>query len=130
MTYLKKIVPVVRAFVLDKEISSRLELSHLTRCTRLMTHTFKKSVPELVPPDADSAARNRLSTANRARPNPPEDHPDAGLLERFVRGELSGASGRAACRRIVRHLLAGCPQCTRITGRLWALGDLPEDSPL
>jgi hypothetical protein len=88
-----------------------------------MTHTLKKSDTESVPPDADSPARNRVSTAN--------GHPDAGLLERFVRGELSGASGRAECRRIVRHLLAGCPQCTRITGRLWALGDFPgEAGPL
>jgi hypothetical protein len=57
----------------------------------------------------------------------PEDHPAAGLLERFMRGELSGDSGRTECRMIVRHLLAGCPQCARITGRLWALGDLPGE---
>lgn len=52
----------------------------------------------------------------------PQEHPDTSLLERFVRGELSGTSDRPECRKIVRHLLAGCPQCARITGRLWALG--------
>ncbi|HBL32068.1 MAG TPA: hypothetical protein DD490_35035 [Acidobacteria bacterium] len=65
-------------------------------------------------------------------PDPPEtapearDHPERPLLERFVRGELSEPAdprNRAACRFIVRHLLAGCPLCTRITGRLWRLGD-------
>ena len=72
--------------------------------------------------DADSAARNRVCTANRR----PDDHPDPELLERFMRGELSGTSGRAACQRIVRHLLTGCPQCVRITGRLWTLGEFPS----
>jgi hypothetical protein len=85
-----------------------------------MTQTSKESAPESVLPDADSAARNRVCTASR--------HPDPGVLERFVRGELSGDSGRAECRVIVRHLLTGCPQCARITGRLWALGELPGES--
>jgi len=58
----------------------------------------------------------------------PAGHPDSGLLERFVRGDLSGARGRAECRMIVRHLLAGCPLCTRITRRLWRLGDFPGES--
>jgi hypothetical protein len=57
----------------------------------------------------------------------PAGHPDSGLLERFVRGDLSGARGRAECRMIVRHLLAGCPVCTRITRRLWRLGDFPGE---
>ena len=51
------------------------------------------------------------------------DHPDPRLLERFMRGELSGP----ACRIIVRHLLAGCPQCSRVTGRLWSFGEFPAD---
>jgi hypothetical protein len=80
-----------------------------------MTRTFLKSAPESMLSEADSSARNRVGTANSG------DHPDTGLLERFVRGELSGASGRAECRKIVRHLLAGCPRCARITGRLWGL---------
>jgi hypothetical protein len=87
-----------------------------------MTHTFTEMEPESVLPEADSAARNRVCTANHAG-----GHPDPGLLERFVRGELSGSSGRAECRRIVRHLLAGCPGCSRIARRLWALGDLPGE---
>ena len=65
-----------------------------------------------------------LKTAER-----PHDHPDSRLLERFVRGDLSGPRGRAKCRLIVRHLLAGCPQCTRITRSLWALGDFPAADP-
>lgn len=44
-----------------------------------------------------------------------------------MRGELSGATGRPECRKIVRHLLAGCPLCTRITRQLWALGDPPAE---
>ena len=86
-----------------------------------MTHTFTEMEPESVLPEADSAARNRVCTANHPPPDHPPDHPDTALLERFVRGELSGSSGRAECRRIVRHLLAGCLQCSRITGRLWTL---------
>lgn len=119
MTYLGKFVPFAKAFVLDKEISSGLELSHLTRCTRPMTHTSKESAPESVLSNADSAARNCACTAT---------HPAADLLERFMRGELSDASGRDECRKIVRHLLTGCPQCARITGRLWELGELPDAS--
>ncbi len=56
------------------------------------------------------------------------DHPDPSLLERFMRGELSGARGRPECRIIVRHLLAGCPSCARITRRFWALGDFPAEA--
>ncbi|HYU32989.1 MAG TPA: hypothetical protein VEW48_12570 [Thermoanaerobaculia bacterium] len=73
----------------------------------------------------------RIAPERQSGPGSIRDHPDPDLLERFVRGELSGAAGRAACRTIVRHLLAGCPQCARIVRRLWALGELPGDpSPL
>lgn len=85
-----------------------------------MAHTFPESDPESVLPEADSLARNRVSRARS------DGHPDPDLLERFLRGELSGPSGRPACREIVRHLLTGCPRCTGITGRLWSLGDFPE----
>lgn len=122
MTYLEKFVPVSRAFVLDTAISSGLELSRLTRCTRQMTHILGKSVL----PEADSLARNRASTPNRtpaATREDPREHPETDLLERFMRGELSGDADRPACRKIVRHLLAGCPQCAGITRQLWGLGD-------
>jgi hypothetical protein len=39
----------------------------------------------------------------------------------FLRGELCCA----ARRRVVRHLLAGCPECRAIGRSLWALGDRP-----
>jgi hypothetical protein len=39
-----------------------------------------------------------------------------------MRGEANLAEGCA----VVRHLLAGCPQCVQVTGRLWRLG---EESP-
>jgi hypothetical protein len=42
-------------------------------------------------------------------------------LEGFLRGELCCAERR----RIVRHLLAGCPECQAIGRSLWALGDHP-----
>ncbi len=67
----------------------------------------------------------RIVPERQTRPGDPGEHPDPDLLERFVRGELTGPAGRAACRTIVRHLLAGCPQCSRIVGGLWALGELP-----
>lgn len=42
-------------------------------------------------------------------------------LESFLRGELNHAERR----RVVRHLLAGCPECQAIGRSLWALGDQP-----
>jgi hypothetical protein len=48
-------------------------------------------------------------------------HPEPQQLERFMRGE----SPRDECRLIVRHLLAGCPECAIITRRIWALADRP-----
>ena len=48
-------------------------------------------------------------------------HPESQQLERFMRGE----SPRDECRLIVRHLLAGCPECVEITGQIWVLADRP-----
>jgi len=48
-------------------------------------------------------------------------HPEPTQLERFVRGELS----REEARGIVRHLLARCPSCIQVTGRLWEAGEWP-----
>jgi len=36
-----------------------------------------------------------------------------------MRGGLSGPQAQ----KVIRHLLAGCGQCTRITGQLWELGE-------
>jgi tetratricopeptide (TPR) repeat protein len=47
------------------------------------------------------------------------DHPDPLLLERFMRNETEARERRA----IIRHLLAGCPQCSVITSRLWGFGE-------
>lgn len=51
------------------------------------------------------------------------DHPDARLLESFMRGEASAPERRS----IVRHMLTGCLQCLAVTRPLWRLGPLlPE----
>ncbi|HEY0515315.1 MAG TPA: hypothetical protein VGH73_25685 [Thermoanaerobaculia bacterium] len=49
----------------------------------------------------------------------PEDHPDAQLLERFMRNAVDAPERR----RVVRHLLAGCARCGTVTRRLWNLGE-------
>ena len=53
------------------------------------------------------------------------EHPDPDLLERFMRGEMAGSEIPEG-RKIVRHLLSGCPQCLEVTRRYWALGDMPS----
>src|SRR5258708_11020649 len=53
-------------------------------------------------------------------------HPDAELLEKFMRNEAEPAERRW----IVRHLIAGCPRCLAVTSELWALGDLPAGARL
>lgn len=50
-----------------------------------------------------------------------EEHPDAQVLERFMRNELQGQERRT----IVRHLLTGCPECMAVTRRLWFLAEDP-----
>lgn len=129
-----------QAFVLDIEISGRLELSRLTRCTRQMTQTLRFPVPESTLPEGGSPSQiASLETflptlPDNGLPEPapestPEstdimrDHPDQDLLARFMRGELTSPDDRAARREIVRHLLARCPQCQKVTRRLWALGE-------
>jgi tetratricopeptide (TPR) repeat protein len=47
------------------------------------------------------------------------DHPDLGLLERFMRNETEGEESR----RVVRHLLSGCARCVAVTRRFWSLGE-------
>jgi hypothetical protein len=61
------------------------------------------------------------STTPRER----ERHPERDRLTRFMRGELT----RDETRLVVRHLLAGCPTCHGVTGRLWAFGDRPLKLP-
>lgn len=48
-----------------------------------------------------------------------QQHPDAQILERFLRSELEGEERRI----VVRHLLTGCPQCVAVTRRVWSLAD-------
>lgn len=50
-------------------------------------------------------------------------HPTESDLERFLRGDLT----RAENRRVVRHLLTGCPSCVAVTRAVWRLGDLQDD---
>jgi tetratricopeptide (TPR) repeat protein len=52
-----------------------------------------------------------------------DHHPDPLLLERFMRNETDARERRA----IIRHLLAGCPRCTAVTGRLWSFGEARPD---
>jgi hypothetical protein len=49
----------------------------------------------------------------------PAAHPEAEQVERFLRGELTPPEVRS----VVRHLLARCPRCIEVAGRLWRLGD-------
>ncbi|HTG32824.1 MAG TPA: hypothetical protein VLB76_07805 [Thermoanaerobaculia bacterium] len=42
-------------------------------------------------------------------------HPSEELLLRFLRGETT----RAETREVVRHLLAGCPECRAFTSSAW-----------
>jgi hypothetical protein len=46
-------------------------------------------------------------------------HPAEEDLHRFMCGELE----LPETREIVRHLLGGCRQCIRVTGRLWSLAE-------
>lgn len=46
-------------------------------------------------------------------------HPEEHDFERFVRGQLS----RGECCQVVRHLLAGCPECRAAARTLWVLGN-------
>jgi tetratricopeptide (TPR) repeat protein len=54
------------------------------------------------------------------------NHPDPLLLERFMRNETDARERRA----IIRHLLAGCPRCSAVTGRLWSFGEARPDLPV
>jgi len=42
-------------------------------------------------------------------------------LVRFMAGDLPPAETRA----VVRHLLRGCPICSRETSKIWKLGEQP-----
>ena len=46
-------------------------------------------------------------------------HPSAGMLRRFMLGELP----QAEMRRVLRHLLTRCPQCRLATRPLWVLDE-------
>jgi tetratricopeptide (TPR) repeat protein len=52
-----------------------------------------------------------------------DPHPEPGVLERFVLGQLSPLE----MRETARHLLAGCPRCQEVTVALWEPADLYED---
>jgi hypothetical protein len=52
---------------------------------------------------------------------PHTDHPAKEDLVRFMAGDLPPAEARA----VVRHLLRGCPICSRKTSKVWSLGDEP-----
>ena len=43
-----------------------------------------------------------------------DDHPSPDLLKRFVCSTPNGIDP-AECRRVVRHLIRGCPACQEVT---------------
>lgn len=47
----------------------------------------------------------------------PQPHPDPAVLESFLANGLTAPERR----RVVRHLLAGCPRCVEVTRRAWHL---------
>lgn|GEM_PF-5152616 len=49
------------------------------------------------------------------------EHPEPERLEGLMRNELSGVERR----RLIRHLLTGCPRCVKVTRRCWTLGSRP-----
>jgi hypothetical protein len=61
---------------------------------------------------------------SRGAPYP--EHPEPGLLVRFLRGDLPGPE----CRRVVRHLLTGCAKCLEVTDPVWAFADRPCNTQL
>ena len=48
-------------------------------------------------------------------------HPPRNDLELLMGGELP----RSKAAGVIRHLLAGCPECLAVTAHLWRLGDRP-----
>ncbi|HEX3529627.1 MAG TPA: hypothetical protein VH988_21420 [Thermoanaerobaculia bacterium] len=49
------------------------------------------------------------------------EHPEPERLEGLMRNELAGVERR----RLIRHLLTGCPRCVKVTRRCWTLGSRP-----
>jgi tetratricopeptide (TPR) repeat protein len=45
------------------------------------------------------------------------EHPERGLLERFLRNDTDATENR----EIVRHLITGCPECQKVIRSLWVL---------
>jgi hypothetical protein len=80
-------------------------------------------------PCPESGPEVRPAATRQADPSDDPDHPyhpNTEILELFMRGELTSPGER---RRLVRHLLAGCPRCLAVTRRCWVLVDpsWPED---
>ena len=47
------------------------------------------------------------------------EHPTPALLLRFLYGEINLVEKRT----VVRHLLAGCPECVAVTRPVWQLAE-------
>jgi len=54
------------------------------------------------------------------------EHPTPDLLLRFIQGEATQGETRA----VVRHLLAGCPRCLKVTRPLWNSTWCPKRSAI
>ncbi|HEY0782362.1 MAG TPA: hypothetical protein VGE98_07910 [Thermoanaerobaculia bacterium] len=53
---------------------------------------------------------------------PGDRHPTQQLLERFMRNEADPAERR----QVVRHLIAGCGRCLKVTRTYWSLGEASQ----
>ena len=53
-----------------------------------------------------------------------QSHPHPRQLERFMTSQLH----RSEVRRVIRHLLMGCPVCSRVTRQLWRFGAANQET--
>ena len=61
--------------------------------------------------------------AELASPPQISEHPAPDVLRDFMAGLLSWEDTK----RVVRHLLAGCPNCSEVTQHIWDFADEPLD---
>jgi hypothetical protein len=71
------------------------------------------------PPEPCPESGPATRPADKQPDKHPDTHPAIELLELFMRGELTSPGER---RRLVRHLLTGCPRCVAVTRRGWVPG--------
>jgi hypothetical protein len=110
--------PAGNSLLLDNEIRLDLQLLAATTSNR-KTPRFGRARDFRLP--IDSAGRRWRKREQRTMSQKRETHPNAALLERFMRNEADPAEKRW----VIRHLIAGCAECVVVTGKLWNLGESP-----